>query len=263
MPRLDAPLRHALLATLAVALAAVVFFAVFPSGTLWSGLDPADCAEYCEASHRCVAVEARPSIQQPLNTWSNLGFVFIGALALARRRDAASWIFAFGCAVLGAGSFLFHASLMRPLQWLDVVGMYTAIGALAARGVHDAAEAPWRTVVPGYALAMLGLAIWKWAIPTTAAMLLLGLVAAAALVSLRRQGRGSTRLALLPLALIAAGYLVRESDVRRLLCWPDSVVYQGHALWHLLSAASLHAGWLAFEAARDPGAGGPLIRAAR
>jgi uncharacterized membrane protein YhaH (DUF805 family) len=248
---MEPTLRRALLGTLAIALVALACAAAFPSAEIWQGFTPANCAEYCEHSTRCGPLLSRPSVQQPLNTWSNLGFLLVGALAIARARDVGGLVFGAACGVLATGSFLFHAAVTLEFQWLDVVGMYFAIAAVAARGVHDAGRIGWRIVLPVYATVCVFLAAFKWMLPTTAMLVALGAIAAAGLVTLAREGRTTLRAGWIPLALIALAYVVRESDVRRWLCWPDSVFYQGHAVWHLLSAASLHAAWLGFEPARS------------
>lgn len=59
--------------------------------------------------------------------------------------------------------------------------------------------------------------------------------------------RGRAAVALVPLALFVAAFGVRELDVRHIGCDPASVLYQGHALWHLLPAASLWASYRFFE----------------
>ena len=52
-----------------------------------------------------------------------------------------------------------------------------------------------------------------------------------------------------PLALFVAAYIVRELDVRHIACGPASVLYQGHSLWHVLTAASLGASYRFLERA--------------
>lgn len=238
-----------------------------------------DCREYCEGSTRCGPLATRPAVQQPLNTWSNLGFLFVGLLAAVRRprpwREPDVALFAASCALLFLGSFLFHAALVRPFQWLDVVGMYVALSALAARGLHLAFGVGWRTLVPAWAGANLLLAVFKWWLPTFLLLGLLGGAVGLAMALLVRSGRGRPGAALVPLGLFALAFVIRELDVRRVLCWPDSLLYQGHAVWHLLCAAMLWSVWRFFERAetdRDaalaegspgPGARGPVTAPGR
>jgi len=75
---------------------------------------------------------------------------------------------------------------------------------------------------------------WGVALAGTAALVV---AASVPIVLAVRAGRGSARAALAPLALLVVATALREADVRRVLCWPDSALYQGHALWHLLCAA--------------------------
>lgn len=223
-----------------------------PSAEVWRDLTPGDCVEYCEASLRCGALETRAAIQQPANTVSNLAFFFVGFLAFAKAPGPGSAIFAFSCLVLGIGSLLFHATVTREFQWLDVAGMYVALAAVAARSLQEGFGLPWRFAGPLWAVGSAILIAFKWMLNTTLTMVSLAVVAAAGMVRRVRAGRGRAPLALLPLGLIAAGYVVRELDVRRVACDPESLL-QGHAIWHLLSAASLYAAWRFFDS--DPGPG--------
>ena len=246
------PTLVALGATAAVAVLLGAWLLPMPSAEVWRDLTPGNCVEYCEASHRCGAPETRAAIQQPANTVSNLAFVFVGFLAFARAPGAGSAIFAFSCLVLGIGSGLFHATVTREFQWLDVAGMYVALAAVAARSLHEGFGLPWRRAGPLWAGASALLVAFKWMLNTTLTMVFLAVVAAAGMMRRIRAGKGRAPLALLPLGLIAAGYVVRELDVRRVACDPESLL-QGHAIWHLLSAASLHAAWRFFDAGPGPG----------
>lgn len=236
-----------LVVTTAIAVVGALVLSPYPSAEVWGRLTPGDCAEYCEASAHCGALARRAVIQQPANSWSNLAFVLVGFVALFRRLTPRSVTFALACCVLGIGSFLFHATVTRELQWLDVVGMYVALGAVAARGLHDAWGLRWSRVLPAYLGWSSLLTIFKWQLDTTIAMVALGFVVAWAMARRMRAGAGSLAAALLPLGLIGIGYGVRALDVSRAWCDPASWL-QGHALWHLLSAASLYTAWRFFDA---------------
>lgn len=235
--------RLALGGTLALVVVGAAVFAAYPDGTLWSAMTPADCAEYCEAHTRCGPLATRPSVQQPLNSWSNAAFVFVGLLAIRSRPRALAALFASAAVLLGIGSFLFHAAVTRETQWLDMVGTYAAVVAVAALGLHKVG------VRAGVALTLalivdLLIAVFKWRIDAWLALPVLVLAAAVPMALAVRAGRGSARAALLPLGLLLIAVVLREADVRRMLCWPDSPWFQGHAVWHVLCAASLGASWL-------------------
>ncbi len=234
--------RPALVGTGALVVLGIAIFATVPDGTLWAAMTPADCTEYCERHTRCGPLATRPSVQQPLNSWSNAAFVFVGLLALRTRPRALAALFASSAVLLGIGSFLFHAAITRETQWLDMVGTYAAVVAVAAFAWH-------RVGVPAPVAVALALvvdvliAVFKWRIDAWVALPLLVLAAAVPMALTVRAGRGSARAALLPLGLLLIAVALREADVRRVLCWPDSLWFQGHAVWHVLCAASLGASW--------------------
>ena len=234
--------RPALLGTAALVALAAGVLAVYPDGTLWSAMTPADCEEYCEAHTRCGPLATRPSVQQPLNSWSNAAFVFVGLLAIRTRPRALALLFAGSAGLLGVGSFVFHAAVTRETQWLDMVGTYAAVVSVAALGLHQLGVRA--NVAVALALVVDGLfALFKWRIDAWVALPLLVIATAIPMILAVRAGRGSARAALLPLALLVIAVALREADVRRVLCWPDSLFFQGHALWHVLCAASLGASW--------------------
>lgn len=245
------PWSRAALGTAAVGLLAAVALGGLPNALVWSGLTPGDCAEYCEASTRCGPLAERAAVQQPLNAWSNLAFLFVGALALRRPVSALAALFAVSCALLAAGSFLFHATITREMQWLDMVGTYAAIVAVIARGAVAAFGVRPAAAIAAALAADLLFAIFKWSIPSTVALPLLLGVLAVPIARVTREGRRSLRAALLPVLLMAVALLFRQLDVAGIWCLPESRFYQGHALWHLLTAASLGAAFFFFEHAPE------------
>jgi hypothetical protein len=233
--------------TLGCAVVAALALAAAPSAELWSSLTPGDCEEYCEGSHRCGALATRDAVQQPLNTWSNLAYVFVGFLVWRRPLRPTALLFTASLALLGVGSFLFHATVTREMQWLDMAGTYAALVAVIARGVAVAYAISEKLVVALALVADALLAIFKWAI---SAWVVLPLLMAAAAVPIARwvmRGHRSGRAALLPALLFVAALAARQLDVAHVGCEPASLVYQGHALWHLFTAASLGCAFFLFE----------------
>ncbi len=186
------PWKRALGATLAVAALLALGAARLPSAEVWSDLTPAVCNEYCEHSDRCGPLASRDAIQQPLNSWSNLAYLFVGLLVWRRPLQPTAVLFTVSSAALAAGSFLFHAAVTREFQWLDMVGTYAVLVAVVARGFVVAFGLA-ETAVVAAAVGIDALsAIFKWRI------------------------------------------------------------FQGHALWHVLTAISLGASFSCFDDARTP-----------
>lgn len=219
------------------------------------------------------------------NTWSNLGFVLVGfyVLGLAvrdwQRRSAVretrsyveetpelSVIFGIASIYLGFGSGLFHASLTRWSQQLDVASMYAPL--LAGIALHlgrwsRTAHARWgRPRAPLWPWLAAGVFIgsgllyhYKWSMSSrrvlTTLILTVALLGLADLIFMRRQRRFRW-LVFSTLALVAA-VICRERDIAGKFSGPDAWL-QGHAVWHLLSAASVAClyAYQRCEASADP-----------
>jgi len=243
------PWRRALLVTALCGAVAAIALATLPSAEVWSALTPGDCDEYCEASTRCGELATRAAVQQPLNSWSNLAYLFVGVLALRRPLRPTAALFAASLGVLAVGSFLFHATVTREMQWLDMVGTYAALVAVIARGVAAAFSVSELAVVAVALFADALFAVFKWAISAYVALPLLIAAATVPIVRWVRLGRRPAREAFVPLVLFVAAFVARQLDVAHVGCAPESIL-QGHATWHVLTAASLASAYFFFDAER-------------
>jgi len=198
------------------------------------------------------------------NTWSNYGFVVVGAYALAlawldskREYDAQAGyivknpiygaLFGIGCVYVGIGSGFFHASLTRWGQQLDVASMYAALTALIAMNLER-----YLPKVPGPALrthaiwvagvlaASVYFYIYKWEMSskTTLTTLSFTMVFFCVADLFRCKSSFHKLWSLLSLAVIVFAVYIRQLGVDGKFSGPDTV-FQAHAIWHLLCAASL------------------------
>jgi hypothetical protein len=214
-----------------------------PPGCPWSGFTPPNL-DWCEQ-------ELCAWIVNPADTRSNLLYVVLGVLMWreARRRQSPS-LAPFGPASVAVGvfSFAYHASYTWMLQFFDFVGMFLfcfCVIALNARRLgwiqpRRQAEATLCGVVLLSALVPL---LFHRGVPIQGLVLALVLVIIAQEAwLLRRDGAlPAHRYWWAALALLAAAALFSALDVTRVWCDPGDHWLQGHALWHLLSAASLYA----------------------
>jgi hypothetical protein len=199
-------------------------------------------------------------IKQPANTWSNFGFIAAGLLVLGqagRRRPAAPanpmtvpgfYATLYGGLVvfLGPASMFFHASLRAWGGWIDLVSMMLYSSFLLVYDLVRIRRAARRVFLAIYLPLVAGQGLADALVPKSGQLLFgAGIVAVLLLEArilrgqvpgLRRQGRPWFAAAL---GLFAAAYrgVWLWTNTAGPLCDPHSLL-QGHAVWHLLCAAS-------------------------
>jgi hypothetical protein len=257
--------------TLLAAIAVIVAAAAAEGTGPWEGWD-----EGRELRRPGYAERVWPDqpIRTRANTFSNLAYVTVGlyacGLGLSDRRQARlaspdappvnivvatpalSALFGLSCLWLGFSSGLFHASLTRAGQRLDVAAMYPPLLSLLAIAAARALPArigrrfgvglpTWSLLAAAVIVAEIALWRWKWSMSATT--VLSSLIAAMALVTVAEHLLWPRRCRSAWLGwgacFLAAGIACRQSDVAGSFpVGPDSYL-QGHALWHLLTAAAL------------------------
>jgi len=237
-----------------------------PPGCPWGGFTPPN-VDWCEQNLCSWVVN-------PADTWSNLAYFGAGAwmLALARRsgRPELSRFGACSLAV-GAFSFAYHASYTYLLQFFDFVGMFLfcflVIAANARRQGWIAPERETASWLGGTAIfSALVPPMFETGFPIQSLVALLIACMIGQEIALWRRAQwhaaqAGARVApgyafyLLALLLMGKAATFSGLDVWRVWCDPESLWQQGHAIWHLLTAAALASLLLfyASPAARAPG----------
>ncbi|MFN6127501.1 MAG: ceramidase domain-containing protein [Planctomycetota bacterium] len=221
------------------------------------------------------AIRAADLFRTQANTWSNLAYVLVGLYCIGlgatdlrstsrTRRNyvldtpAMTILMGIACCYLGIGSGLFHASLTRWGQQLDVGAMYTPLLVCIAinlgryfprmwRVSSDLTFPVWPVLVTCVVIVAALLYYYKWSMPASQVLpvhiLMVIAFAVADCIPYPRGIQHSTlrkRWLLISLSCLALAITFRQLDVAGRFGTPDSLV-QGHALWHLLTAASLGA----------------------
>jgi hypothetical protein len=252
-------------ATVVLTLLVVGIVRGYQGKDVWQGW-----AESAELRHPAYAerVYVDDVLRTRSDTWSNLAYVLVGFYVLALgwhdlrrqppaeagyvvRTPAMSFLFGLACCYLGFGSGLFHASLTRLGQHLDVAAMYSplvvAIAINIGRWGARLRRAGGRPGVPTWPiLGVLSLVTcfllyeYKWSMRSSVVLptLILIVAAFAVLDRFQRRSRLSVPLLLLALAGLVAARICWVMDVKGTFSGPDTW-FQGHALWHLLTALSL------------------------
>ncbi|MFP6625661.1 MAG: ceramidase domain-containing protein [Deltaproteobacteria bacterium] len=204
---------------------------------------------WCEAP-RCAW------IVEPANTWSNLAF-FILALFVwkrARGRDPRLAWFAPAAVLLGAASFIYHASYTFFFQFFDFLGMFVFIGITLTLNAQRMGllkrSSQLRALGWGVtAGCLLVIALYLLGIPIQGIVFVLMLTLIGSELRLMRspQRAPDYRFFYLMLAIMALASAFSVLDVSRVLCDPENHFFQGHATWHVLSSLGLATGYLFYE----------------
>jgi len=237
----------------------------------WPGFTPNGCRG-TEPRPTCFCERPRPGlVAQPANTWSNLGFVAVGlAIAAAadrrrlQRRPANPLTrtrfypgaFAVTTALLGPGSMFLHGSLTREGGTVDVASMYLFAGLLlaySAMRLFRLSRRAFGGVFAAVAGTLIALQVSVGLfVELVFGLLLLAFGAAEGMLRWRRPELRADRRPLLgAAALFGLAFAVWVPSLSGgPLCDPESLL-QGHAVWHLLCAASAGSVFLYLASERE------------
>ena len=238
----------------------------YGSGTSWSGMRVSQSAltgEYCEFDH------VHRFFRQPVNTYSNLVYCWLGILILGiaghdathqteprpnqlATVPALSALMGVCLVYLGLGSGFFHASLTYVGQRIDMNGTYAVLLTLVGIALYHTVPAATPTQQNYWVLSLVILivlfgeiALW---IPSSqlvpALILLINLLMVIQYVRFRKTYRPG--LIVLGFTLVVMAINIRTLDVQKVGCDPHSI-WQGHALWHALTALSTFSSYAFFR----------------
>ncbi len=226
---------------------------------VWEGMVISKSAltvEYCEFNH------PERLFHQPMNTYSNLIYFFYGLLIFqlgwkdwktSANREAntvgkfpyLSLLLAANFIYLSLGSAFFHSSLTWIGQRMDMNATYGLTLSLICIGMvqvvvkKELSNQFQLILLLGMLLLIVG--FLPLALQISSAVLLPALFLVLLLLGignyLQYRSQRSPLLLILSFVLLAVAIQVRTLDVAKINCDPLSI-WQGHALWHFLTATS-------------------------
>ena len=248
---------------------AVAIGALFVLGALkWiENSDPDPCLKE-HPGRLCYCESERPEmIKQRSNTWSNLGAVLVGLVLLASLPKAISgagrdpmdertfYSVLYGCVVifLGPGSMYFHASMKKWGGWVDNFSMLLYTGFLLVYDFTGIVNGGKTLFLIVYLVLVVGLGVLSCFVPESpvrhfsmgsfcfGAMavlwVLLQFLAILGIGGIDRDNGPALLLFIAGALVFGVAFLIQQrSDTDKPWCQPNDVV-QGHAIWHLLTAA--------------------------
>jgi predicted membrane channel-forming protein YqfA (hemolysin III family) len=226
----------------------------------WFNYRPADCLPYacfCETVSTGL-------IRQPINAYTNIGYMLVGILilvylkrsnALRLERSSKSdlprrilMLFGIAYIMVGIGSFIYHASFIFLGEELDddsmyMIGIFLVLFESARLRKLTIRQFLWIYIAMNF---LFEAAIYFF--PVIRGMLFAILIAISFVIEFfaRKQEEAKDEVRLTDRAnfLFLLAYLIWILDKTHILCYPNSL-FQGHAIWHLLTA---YAGWVMFKA---------------
>ncbi|MBD2753011.1 ceramidase domain-containing protein [Spirosoma validum] len=229
------------------------------SSSVWMGMRISQSAltvEYCEFNH------LNRFFHQPINTYSNLAYFFLGVLILQIAGDDVKnqgksglnrlesfpllSVVTGGCFLyLSIGSAFFHASLTYIGQRVDMNATYSILLTLVAIALYhvfyrltltSVQKKRWVVSLLAVIILFFQLALWVPSAQLVPALILLlnGLMV---IHYVQFRNERSIWLVILGFVLVVIAIRIRTLDVQKVGCDPHSF-FQGHALWHALTALS-------------------------
>jgi hypothetical protein len=240
--------------------------------SLWTGMKVSKSAitvEYCEFNH------PERLFHQPINTYSNLIYFFYGLLVLqlalkdlklfggkgdnsVRNSPYLSILLAANFIYLSFGSAFFHSSLTWIGQRIDMNATYgltlslICIGLVQVLVKNKLSKQMQVGLVVGMLLLIAGFLPLALQISSSILLpsLFLILLVLGIINFFQYPSQRSPMLGLLSFVLLAVAIQIRSMDVAKINCDPMSI-WQGHALWHFLTASSSLCMYLYFRRVKN------------
>lgn len=242
--------------------------------SVWTGMKVSQSAvtvEYCEFNH------PERLFHQPINTYSNLIYFFYGLLVFqlalkdlkfvgvkgvnsVRSSPYLSILLAANFIYLSFGSAFFHSSLTWIGQRVDMNATYGLTLSLICIGLvqvllkKELSKQIQVGLVVGMLLLIAGFLPLALQISSSILLpsLFLILLVLGIINYFQYPSQRSPLLGLLSFVLLAVAIQIRSMDVAKINCDPMSI-WQGHALWHFLTATSSLCMYLYFRRVKNLG----------
>jgi hypothetical protein len=234
----------------------------FLSGTFWDGweIEPS-IVQGCFCEHNYL----ERFIRQPLNSWSNLAFLYAGILILYKtwrsesENESENYIkrnkiigIAFGIllCILFTGSFLFHASLTTFFGKTDMIGTYGIPLFLGMIGIsrilvyHKLLQEKTAAIVCvavtyilGYLLAFHYIIFINMIVTFASLLIIAGL--SAFYLLLKKDILFNKKLLVLNMIFVVLACILWILDHNNIVCFPYSNI-QLHSFWHVLNGIAAY-----------------------
>ncbi len=200
-------------------------------------------AEYCEHNRM------HAFLRQEMNTYSNIGFAFAGFLLLLQENSQGRipiyfrWYYGIFLILLGLGSGYYHASLTLDGQRWDMLGTYGIPFSAFTLSLQGVIAKNNNKLLALLTLLLVIFLVTYFISPfynLSGKILPPVFLLTTLLTVIYIKNEPHRKLFIWGFAAIislASAIFFRTIDVKKIACDPESL-YQGHALWHFLTATS-------------------------
>jgi hypothetical protein len=198
-------------------------------------------------------------VSEPANTWSNLVFIVLAIIMWRQAKNhpnkAYQW-FPIAMFVMGGFSFIYHMSNFYLTQILDFIGMYVFVFWIA---IYNMVRLGWiksskmaitlltLTVFWTVVLHIMYLTNIKFQMIVAIASVFIGITEA--ILYKQNKRPQSYKFFGLGVLFIVLAQSASLADLNRLefICDPHNHFFQGHALWHVLSAFGTYFAFIYYQ----------------
>lgn len=256
----------------------IVVEVILPEEGQWADLTSHRCDEFCENSHDCDhTMEDRPTVQQPVNAYTNLAYIWYGLVPMVFFRiDLGTFMYFCASTLLAIGSFMFHASVSTFWASMDGSWMFTYGWALIFHGVFVVLCVPWKLLAPILVALFVAIPLKRGQMKNDLQLVMAGmfvvvvilvaiLVLARIYMIVARQPKKRASdtcsktwcyktlqisiilgVALIPATISGFATFVWDMDRRKEWCNPASA-WQWHGVWHILTGLASLWTWILFD----------------
>lgn len=187
-------------------------------------------------------------INNPANTWTNIGYIIFGILAwrLGSPNKRFTRLFGFALIFTGLVSGFYHATNNYLTQFFDFVGMFTLVSSiicvnlLRMRVTKDFSIPIYLAMTTVFSL---GFFYAHYLFPVQMLIVIAVAIIIAQEVYITRKVKKTLNFKtfMSAIVLLAIAQLFSQLDLKRIWCEPTNhFILQGHALWHLTAAVALY-----------------------
>jgi hypothetical protein len=199
-------------------------------------------------------------VQEPANTWSNLGYLIFALVIIFVARKAIkrySTFYGVTLFIVGATSLFYHMTNNLLTQYWDFVGMFMLMAVLNTYNLKRLGLARKLGEVGTYLaiFILFNLIFFLFAhfglnVQSLVGILVVFLASLEVLCRKKGEFDGSK----VPIkhfaisgAIMLSAALFSAADAKRLICDPHNHMLQGHAIWHILSSIGLFWAWIYYR----------------